>query len=274
MHEDAVTAAAHVKRDGLIHGFVLDAVGIVGIENDPLAALVELGEGFAAAEYFFVGRQAEHGGKAGGVVGGSAYKGKRKQRGKGFTGILHVHRMGQKSALGITQFDMERRRREGNRAEAAGVAVRLADFFVFPAGAVLLGGAVDQHQGWFIGLDLEAGDSLDTESARRDEFKGKGQFGRCGIFDRGEFVGLHGAQGAQHVIEGLPGGVLMTQVADFAPACGGVEINELVGAVIGVGKTAEIAADIDHFVQEAVVFIRRINRHLGTRGFRDKQTQR
>ena len=61
VHEHAVTAAAQEKWNRLVFILVFNAVGVVGPERDLLSALVESGEGLAAAENFLAGRKCERG---------------------------------------------------------------------------------------------------------------------------------------------------------------------------------------------------------------------
>ena len=80
VQEHAVAAAAHEERDRLVHPLVLNAVGVVGPQHDLLAALVEAGERFAAAENFFAGRQRERRVDAARIIRRAAHERERQDR--------------------------------------------------------------------------------------------------------------------------------------------------------------------------------------------------
>ena len=123
VHEHAVAAAAHEKRNRLVHPLVLDAVGVVRPKHQPLPPLVQTGERFAAAENLLAGRKGEGGVHAAGIIRRAAHEGKR-QDGREGAGVVHgVVRLGQEAALGVANLDVEGVFQNGDGAELAGVAM-------------------------------------------------------------------------------------------------------------------------------------------------------
>src|SRR5690606_34091496 len=53
VHKHAVTPAAHIKRNWLIHCFILNTIGVIYPQDHFLTTFVELGERFSKTKYFF-----------------------------------------------------------------------------------------------------------------------------------------------------------------------------------------------------------------------------
>ncbi len=162
--EHAVAAAAHEERDRLVHASAFDAVGVVGPEDDFLAALIEAREGFAAAEQFLIGRERKDGGQAARVIGGAADEGEW-QRGIERSGeVGSVLGLGEQAALGVAKLDVPRVLENGDRAGDARVAVAASHFLHLPG--VVVRRLAHQHRRWRFGAGYDPGLNANANRAR------------------------------------------------------------------------------------------------------------
>ena len=248
VQEHAIAAAAHEKRDGLVHPLVLDAVGIVRPQDDFLAAFVQAGERFAAAENLFAGRESEHRVHAARIIGRAPHKGEG-QDGRERGGVVRiVVGFGEQLPPGVAEFDVPGIFPDGDRAKVAGVAVAVLDPAVFPG--MVLRHFAGQHQFLIFFMVLRAARQADSQGSRRNKFNGKRECGIGGVFVFRKFVRGDRFDDGQHVVEGLPGEILGALPGDFARAGGRIEIGEFVRQIIKVGEIPEIAADINRIIEQ------------------------
>ena len=248
MNEHAVSAVAHEKRDGLVHALVLNAVGVVRPEHDFLAALVEAGEGFAAAENLFAGREREHRVQAPRIIRRAPHKRKRHD-GRERAGVVGVViRAGEQLALRVAEFEAPGIFKNGDRAGRARVAVAAVDLAVFPG--MVLRHRAGQHQLLQIFMHLRAAGQADAHRSRRNKFDGERQGRVDRVLILGKFIQAGRLDDRQHVVERLAGEIFGALISDFARAGGRIEIGEFVRQIIQVGEIPEVAADIHRIVQQ------------------------
>ena len=146
VHEHAITAAAHEKRNGLVHVLTLHSAGVVGRKHHLLAAFVQARERFAAAENLLPGRKRKYRCHAPRIIRRPAHKRKWQYgcKNRGFV-VREVIGFCEQTAFGIANFNMPGIFHNRHRAAGVGITMTALDLAVFP-GIVFRRFSADQHQ--------------------------------------------------------------------------------------------------------------------------------